>query len=97
MGKGGQKAQNSSYKINKFWGCVKMMTSINNTVLYICKFLRESIFFFKFYLFIYLDRGKGGRKRGRESMCGCLSCAPYWGPGLQPRHVPRLGIEPAAL
>ena len=21
-------------------------------------------------------------------MCGCLSCAPYWGPGLQPRHVP---------
>ena len=26
-------------------------------------------------------------------MCGCLSCAPYWGPGLQPRHVPCLGIE----
>ena len=21
-------------------------------------------------------------------MCGCFSCAPYWGPGLQPRHVP---------
>ena len=27
-------------------------------------------------------------------MCGCLSHTPYWGPGLQPRHVPWLGIEP---
>ena len=24
-------------------------------------------------------------------MCGCLSYAPYWGPGLQPRQVPWLG------
>ena len=40
------------------------------------------------YLFI-LERGEGGRKRGREtSMCGCLSCAPYWGCGPQPSHVP---------
>ena len=30
-------------------------------------------------------------------MCGCLLCTPYWGPGLQPRHVPWLGIEPATL
>ena len=30
-------------------------------------------------------------------MCGCLSCIPYWGPGLQPRRVPWLGIEPATL
>ena len=30
-------------------------------------------------------------------MCGCLSSAPYWGPGLQPRHVPWLGIELATL
>ena len=28
-------------------------------------------------------------------MCGCLSCALYWGPSPQPRHVPWLGIEPA--
>ena len=35
-----------------------------------------------------LNRGEG-RKRGREtSVCGCLSCAPYWGPGPQPRRVP---------
>ena len=51
-------------------------------------------FFFKrFYLFIFR-----GRNRGREtSMCGCLSCAPHWGPGPQPRHVPWLGIEPVTL
>ena len=24
-------------------------------------------------------------------MCGCLLCAHYWGPGLQPRHVPQTG------
>ena len=37
-----------------------------------------------FFQFIYLFtfRGEGGRKRGRQtSMCGCLLCAPYWGPG----------------
>ena len=26
-------------------------------------------------------------------MCGCLLSTPYWGPGLQPRHVPQLGIK----
>ena len=26
-------------------------------------------------------------------MCRCLSCAPYWGPGPQPRHAPRLGNQ----
>ena len=48
-------------------------------------------------LFIYL-KGKGGRKRGREtSVCGCLSHTLNWGSGLQPRHVPWLGIELATL
>ena len=26
-------------------------------------------------------------------MCGCLSGGPHWGRGLQPRHVPCLGIK----
>ena len=26
-------------------------------------------------------------------MCGCLMHAPYWGPGLQPWHMPRWGIQ----
>ena len=30
-------------------------------------------------------------------MCGCLSCTPYRGPGLQLRHVPWLGIELVTL
>ena len=30
-------------------------------------------------------------------MCGCLLLAPYWGPGLQPKHVPWLGIKPVTL
>ena len=30
-------------------------------------------------------------------MCGCLSQAPYWGPGPQPRHVLWLGIELVTL
>ena len=50
------------------------------------------------FIYLFLESGKGGRKRGREiSMCGCPSHAPNWEPGPQPRHVPRLGIEPATL
>ena len=30
-------------------------------------------------------------------MCGCLLRDPHYGPGLQPRHVPWLGIEPVTL
>ena len=41
----------------------------------------------RFYLLIFRERGR--EERGREtSMCGCLSHAPYWGPSLQPSHVP---------
>ena len=29
-------------------------------------------------------------------MCGCLLCAPHWGPSLQPRHMPEPGTEPVA-
>ena len=54
------------------------------------------LFFLRFYLFIN-KRGKG-KEKGRETlMCGCLSCAPYWGPGLLPRPVPWLGFQPATL
>ena len=42
--------------------------------------------FKKDFIHLFLERG---REVEREtSMCGCLSHAPYWGPGLQPRHVP---------
>ena len=49
-----------------------------------------SFFFFKI-LFIFRERGREG-ERGREtSVRGGLSHPTQWGPGLQPRHVPRLG------
>ena len=30
-------------------------------------------------------------------MCSCLLLTPSWGPGLRPRHVSWLGIEPSTL
>ena len=59
-------------------------------------------FFLRFYLF--LERGEGReKKRERKEQCAgetsisCLSNAPNWGPGLQLRHVPWQGIEPATF
>ena len=57
------------------------------------------LFFFQDFIYLFIFReGKGGRKRRREtSVCGCLSQAPFWGPDLQPRHVPSVGIKTAIL
>ena len=41
-------------------------------------------FFFKIYLF-FRQRGREGERE--SSKCGCLSSAPYWEPGPQPRRV----------
>ena len=61
-------------------------------------FFFSFFFFFFFKILFILTEGKGRRKRGREtSVCGCLSSTPYRGPGLQPRHMPWLGMEPANL
>ena len=59
--------------------------------------MRINIFFKRFYLFIFRERGKEGERGKERSMCGCLSCGPHWGPGLQPRHVPWLGIKLVTL
>ena len=47
--------------------------------------LKNSVVF-KDFIYLFLEWGKGGRKRGREtSMCGGHSCAPYTGnPGMLP-------------
>ena len=50
-------------------------------------------FVFRDFIYLLLERGEE-RKKGRETslckryMIGCLSHAPNWGPGLQPKHVP---------
>ena len=57
-----------------------------------------AISFFKDFICLFLERGEEKEKeRERNIMCGCLLCAPHWGPGPQPRHVPWLGTEPATL
>ena len=68
-----------------------MITNLSSSSLppaYDYKIQASSVFFFYFkkrlYLFIFRE-GKGGREK---STCGCLSSAPYWGPG------PRAGMCP---
>ena len=59
-------------------------------------FLPSPSIFFNF-IYLLLERGDGEEKERETSICGCLSQAPYWGPGLQLMHVPWLGIKPATL
>ena len=42
-------------------------------------------------LFIFRERRREGKRE--TSMCGCLLHTPNWGPGLQLRHVPQLGLN----
>ena len=66
---------------------------------YICKKrCTVAYIILKNILFIFFRERWREREREREtSMCGCLSHALYWEPGLQPRHVSWLGIEQATL
>ena len=59
----------------------------------------RTLYFFlkRFYLFIFREGEGKEKERERNSMCGCLLHTPYWGHGPQPRHVPRLGTEPATF
>ena len=60
------------------------------------KLLRLVLFFFKDFIYLFLDRGEGREKKGEKaretSMCERyiyhLSHAPNWGASLQPRHAP---------
>ena len=49
------------------------------------------------FIYLFLERGREGEREGETLMCGCLTCAPYYGPGPQPQHMPWLGIERATL
>ena len=56
-------------------------------------------FNFYFIFLKYFREGKRERERegGETSMCGCLLSTLYWGHGLQPKHVPWLGIQLTTL
>ena len=56
-----------------------------------------TLFFLKILFIYFKQRGREGEREGEKYLCGCLSCTPYWGPGLQPRHVSSLGINPATF
>ena len=78
----------------------KMSLSYSDNLLITCGwFISHTSFFLKKdFLYLFLERREGREKdRERTSMCGCPLHAPYRGPGLQPRHVPWLGIEPMIL
>ena len=66
------------------------------------KLVRIDIFliqsFYKDFIYLFLETGEGRVKESERNIeCGCLTGAPYWGPGLLPRHIPWLGIESAIL
>ena len=62
------------------------ISSVNKAIVS-CLFFELIIYFKRFYLF--LERGEGKEKeRERNTLIGCFSQAPNWGPGLQPRQVP---------
>ena len=66
----------------------------------LCSRKKEGTLFLlkKDFIYLFLEKGEGKRKRGREtSTCGWLLQAPYWGPGLQPAHVPWLNQQPFGL
>ena len=57
-------------------------------------------FIYLFFKVLYIfregerkDKEREGNMMCEKHQCGCLSHTPNWGPGLQPRLVPWLGIE----
>ena len=76
-----------------------IQTCISLMIFYLIPLSIVTFFFFflEDIIYLFLERGRE-EERGRDtSMCGCLLCAPYWGRGLRPRHVPWLSIELVTL
>ena len=73
-------------------GCKNPFYNIGENTVSVSTSITDGFFLYKLPIkkkktLIFRERGREG-ERGREtSMCGCLSCAPNWGPGPQPRHV----------
>ena len=60
--------------------------------------MRITFFIYMYILILFIFRGEGKEKEGEKYQCVVASRIPcHWGPGPQPRHVPRLGFEPMTL
>ena len=74
--------------------------SLLTLIICLCLFLISLVNVYQFLkkiLFTFRVRRRKRQRQRETSMCGCLSCAPYWEPGPQPRHVLWLGIEPVTF
>ena len=61
-------------------------------------FISDWFFLFFNFIYLFLDRGGGMEKERERSINVWLPIMHlYWGPDLQPRCVPWLGIEPVTL
>ena len=73
---------------------------IFNMIINICikEWHRFNFDILKDLLFIYLSLDRRREKEWERNINVWLPLAcPHWGPGLQPRHMPQLGIEVATL
>ena len=52
----------------------------------VLRFLKKILF-----IYLFLEREEGKERGTKTSMCGCLSCIPYWGLVPQPRNIPWTG------
>ena len=53
-------------------------------------FIYEGLYlnsFLKYFIYLFLERVREGEREKNITVCLPLA-GPYWGPGLQPRHVP---------
>ena len=56
------------------------------------------LFYKRFIYLFFIEKGRERERVGEKHQCVVASHVPlHWGPGLQPRHVPWLGIKPVTL
>ena len=61
----------------------RVQNMVNVTILVVCwAFNKWYIFLLFFFKILFIFREEKGE---RETLCGCLSHSPYWGPGPQSR------------
>ena len=61
-------------------------------------FQDDTLFFSSYFIYLFLETGEGKEKeRERNFNVWLPLMCPHWGPGLQPRHVPWLGIKLVTL